>query len=214
MARYADKHKRLNSCRIPIQQSTAHTKWGQRLHYFQQHWRQQKHRPNYCQHSTTQNSERLGNLVSGQLLGPQHHPIHNRTRQRLKISCTHPGTKVHSAKTQNKQFPDEIGSTGNGKSLTTHKPEDTGDLDSTLSKRATSGSDIEKTIDEFYEDPTTTCNESFRTQLTNKKATKKRSVPWWTDELTIMRKRVTLYDEDTKQRQTMRNSEPNLKHNI
>ena len=70
----------------------------------------------------------------------------------------------------------------------THKQEDTGDLDSTMAKRATSGCDVEKTIDEFYEDLTAACNESFRTQLTLNKATTNRSVPWWTDELTIMRR--------------------------
>jgi len=69
-----------------------------------------------------------------------------------------------------------------------HKQEDTGDLDSTLAKLVTPQSDIEKTIDELYEDLTTACNESFRTQLAPKKATMNRSVPWCTDELTIMRK--------------------------
>jgi len=73
---------------------------------------------------------------------------------------------------------------------TTHKQEDTGDLDSTMAKLVTPQSDIEKTIDEFYEDLTTACNESFRTQLAPQKTTTNISVPWGTDELTIMRKRV------------------------
>jgi hypothetical protein len=59
-----------------------------------------------------------------------------------------------------------------------------------LDKRVTSECDIEKTIDELHEDLTTACNESFRTQQAPKKATTNRSVPWWTDELTIMRKRL------------------------
>jgi hypothetical protein len=70
---------------------------------------------------------------------------------------------------------------------TTNKQEDTGDLDSTLAKRVTSECDIEKTIDEFYEDLRVAFNESFMTQLATKKATN-RSMPWWTDELTIMHK--------------------------
>jgi len=71
---------------------------------------------------------------------------------------------------------------------TTHKQEDTGDLDSTLAKLVTPQSDIEKTIDEFYENLSTACNKSFRIQLAPEKAKMNRSVPWWTDELTIMRK--------------------------
>jgi len=57
---------------------------------------------------------------------------------------------------------------------TTHKQEDTGDLDSTLDKLVTPESDIEKTIEEFYEDLTTACKESYRTQLAPKKATSNR----------------------------------------
>ena len=90
---------------------------------------------------------------------------------------------------------------------TTNKQEDTGDLDSTLAKRVTSECDIEKTIDEFYEDLTTACNESLRTQLATKKATTNRSVPWWTDELTIMRKRLNALNrryQRTKNNENMR----------
>jgi len=72
----------------------------------------------------------------------------------------------------------------------THSQVDTGDLDSTLAKTVRSGGDIEKTVDDFYEDLTTACIESFKKQQTNKKATTHRSVPWWTEELTIMRKRL------------------------
>jgi len=73
---------------------------------------------------------------------------------------------------------------------TTKKQKDTGDLDSTLAKRVTSECDIEKTIYEFYEELTAACNESFRTQLATKKATTNGSEPWWTEELTVMRKRL------------------------
>ena len=78
------------------------------------------------------------------------------------------------------------------KICTKHIQEDTSDLDSTLAKLMTPQSDIEKTRDEFYEDLATVCNEFFRTQLTPKKGTTKRSVTWWTDELTIMRKRLNV----------------------
>ena len=67
---------------------------------------------------------------------------------------------------------------------------DTGDLDNILVKTVMSRNDIEKTVDEFYEDLTTACNESFRTQLANKTEMTNRSVPWWNEELTTMRKRL------------------------
>ena len=53
------------------------------------------------------------------------------------------------------------------------------DLDVTGSKRANEETDIEKLIDK-----------SFRKQRTTKKTITNKSVPWWTDELTVMRKRT------------------------
>jgi len=70
---------------------------------------------------------------------------------------------------------------------TTHEQEDPGDLISTLSEPLTQQSVLEKTRDEFYEDQTIWCNPSFSTKLGPKKATSNSSVPWWPDDLTIMR---------------------------
>ena len=67
---------------------------------------------------------------------------------------------------------------------------DAGDLDNILAKTVMSRDDIEKTVDEFYEDLTTAFNESFRTQPTHKTEMTNRSVPWWNEELTTMRKRL------------------------
>jgi hypothetical protein len=50
--------------------------------------------------------------------------------------------------------------------------------------------DIEKSIEEFHEILKMACNKTFRTQRTSKKATAHKPVPWWTEELTIMRKRT------------------------
>jgi len=51
---------------------------------------------------------------------------------------------------------------------TTHKPDDTGEVESTLAKLVKPQSNIETTIDEFYESPTTACNETFRRHLVPK----------------------------------------------
>jgi hypothetical protein len=64
------------------------------------------------------------------------------------------------------------------------------ELDKTLSARAHLENDVEKLIDEFYEVLKGACNESFRTQRVTNRATANRSVPWWTKELTTMRKRL------------------------
>ena len=63
------------------------------------------------------------------------------------------------------------------------------DLDVTLSKRANEGTDIEKLIEEFQEVLKAACDMSFR-QRTTKKTITTKSVPWWTDELNVMRKRT------------------------
>jgi hypothetical protein len=64
------------------------------------------------------------------------------------------------------------------------------DLDVTLSKRANEGTDIEKLIEEFQGVLKAACDKSFRQQWTTKKTITNKSVPWWTDELTVMRKRT------------------------
>jgi hypothetical protein len=68
--------------------------------------------------------------------------------------------------------------------------EGTEDLDNTLCAYLSKDMDIERTIEKLHEILKTACNKSFRTQRAVKKATVNKSVPWWTEELTIMRKRT------------------------
>ena len=63
------------------------------------------------------------------------------------------------------------------------------DLDATLSERANKGTEIEKLIEEFQEVMKAACDKSFRLR-TIKKITTNKSVPWWTDELTVLRKKT------------------------
>jgi len=63
-------------------------------------------------------------------------------------------------------------------------------LDKTLCTRVSDSMDIEELIEEFHDVMISACNESFRTQRASKKAVSNKSIPWWTEELTIMRKRV------------------------
>jgi hypothetical protein len=71
------------------------------------------------------------------------------------------------------------------------KTHDTGaeDLDETLSSLITEELDIEKRIDEFSEVLKLACNKSFPTYRATKKVTAQKTVPWWTQELTVLRKK-------------------------
>ena len=50
--------------------------------------------------------------------------------------------------------------------------------------------DIEKLIEEFHEVLKAACDKSFRKQQTTRKMTNNKSVPWWTEELAVIRKRT------------------------
>jgi hypothetical protein len=63
------------------------------------------------------------------------------------------------------------------------------ELDATMSNRVKEGTETEKLIDEFQEVIKAACEKSFRRRNTKKTVTNK-SVPWWTDELSVMRKRT------------------------
>jgi len=63
-------------------------------------------------------------------------------------------------------------------------------LDITLSRKANEGSDIEKFTEDFQDVLKLACAKSFRQLRTAKRNITKKSVPWCTDELTVMRKRT------------------------
>jgi hypothetical protein len=63
-------------------------------------------------------------------------------------------------------------------------------MDKTLCMRVTKEIDIEKSVEEFHEVMVSACRESFRKQQASKKTNLHKTVPWWTEELTIKRKRM------------------------
>jgi len=63
-------------------------------------------------------------------------------------------------------------------------------LDKTLCTRVTNEMDIEKSLEELHKVVEIACSKSFRTQQASKKAMSIKAVPWWTEELTIMQKRL------------------------
>jgi len=71
----------------------------------------------------------------------------------------------------------------------THDTE-TEHLDETFSSIITAELDIEKRIEEFIEVIKLACNKSFPKQGATRKITAHKTVPWWTQELTVLRKRT------------------------
>ena len=63
-------------------------------------------------------------------------------------------------------------------------------MDKTLCRRVADRMDIKELIEEFYDVMKSACDTSFRTRRASKKGMRNKSVPWWTEELIIMRKRV------------------------
>ena len=78
-------------------------------------------------------------------------------------------------------------------------------LDDTLALRISEDAAIEKHIDEFSEALMIACNKSFKTKRASKKATTHKPVPWWTEELTILRKRTNTTEEIRDERGTTKN---------
>jgi len=59
-----------------------------------------------------------------------------------------------------------------------------------LCARTEEEADIEKSIEEFQVTLKTACNKTYRKTRASKTKTTHKSVPWWTEELTILRKRT------------------------
>jgi len=79
------------------------------------------------------------------------------------------------------------------------------ELDKYLSTKITTEEDLEQNIDLFAEAVQSACRRTFQNTTTREKTSKKKSVPWWTDNLTIMRKKVKMPVEDYSRGQgTMR----------
>jgi len=64
------------------------------------------------------------------------------------------------------------------------------EMDMNLSKTAAKDNDLQRLVDSFTEVMQTACTEAFKIINTQNKTKQKKSVPWWTDSLTITRKRI------------------------
>ena len=67
---------------------------------------------------------------------------------------------------------------------------DLSSMDSEIATQVKTTRDVENAVDTLQEAITVACNKSFKTIETTQKWTKQKSVAWWTQELTIKRKRI------------------------
>jgi hypothetical protein len=93
-------------------------------------------------------------------------------------------------KENNAKFQENLTQLAKTKLCGLHNAETTEDLDTMLCARISEEADIEKSIEEFHFILKTACNKTYRKHRTSKKTTTHKSVPWWTEELTILRKRT------------------------
>jgi hypothetical protein len=81
-------------------------------------------------------------------------------------------------------------------------------LDKILSERAAKGTDAETLIDEFYDVLEEACRCSFQTTTVNKTKPTRRTVAWWREELTSMKKRLNALSrryQRTREHEEIRN---------
>jgi hypothetical protein len=67
------------------------------------------------------------------------------------------------------------------------------DLDEYISSRIANIEDVEDAVNKFSDAVTKACNKSFKISRATTKPKNKRTVPWWTEDLTISRKRVNAF---------------------
>jgi len=93
--------------------------------------------------------------------------------------------------------------------------EDSAYLERNLASQVKKLDDIEIAVDLFQEPFTLTCKKSFKIRQATKKTTKDKSIPWWTEELTLMRKRINALRrryQRTTNIQNLRESRKNQYH--
>ena len=94
----------------------------------------------------------------------------------------------------------------------THNAGGTETRDKILCTRATKELDIEKSVKEFCEILEVACRNSFQTLRVTKTALTHKTVPWWSDELTIMRKRLNALRRRYQRTRAARNYDDSAEH--
>ena len=88
-------------------------------------------------------------------------------------------------------------------------------LDKCISSRIATTEDMEDIVNRFSDALPTACNKSFKTGKAFMKTNKHKTVPWWTEDLTIARKRVNAFGtkyQRTKTNDILRDQRQNEYH--
>ena len=64
------------------------------------------------------------------------------------------------------------------------------EMDTILGIRVSQEPDVEKTVDELHDVLKEACRSSFQTPRVHNMNSARKTVPWWSEELTMMRKRL------------------------
>ena len=86
-------------------------------------------------------------------------------------------------------------------------------MDASLSSLVTEKTNIENLINEYNEAVKRACNDTFPIQRGSGHSSSQTSVPWWTAELTVLRKKLTHYAGYIKGQRIMKKSGTEGKRN-
>ena len=87
------------------------------------------------------------------------------------------------------------------------------DIDTNLATHIKENCDIESAVETFHKAITLACNRSFKTSGITTKTMKQKLVPWWTEDLTIKRKRLNALRrryQRTKNNEELREHDKNI----
>jgi ribonuclease HI len=123
------------------------------------------------------------------------------------IQYKYTGTRYITTEETFRKFDDNL-KEGIAKEFEMQNKDDFETQDDILAKYIQDTDDIEQAVGKLQTAITTSCKKSFKTRWNTNKMTKQKSVPWWTAELTIKRKRLNalrrLYQR-TKNNEELRN---------
>ena len=127
------------------------------------------------------------------------------------LAANHPLVRYRTNNESLQKFPGALLQTLKEKFKLNH--ESSLELDASLSSLVTEGRNIEALVDDYNEAVIRACDKTFSIQRGSRHAASHKSVPWWTAELTVLRKRTnalrrlyqrTKNDEELRTRRKMK----------
>ena len=114
--------------------------------------------------------------------------IRQKTAPRLEKKKDEARYKVN--KEGRRKFQENLKRITEQKFFSKQKAAELEEMDTILGRRASQEPDVEKLVDEFHEVLVEACRSSFQTPRARNMNSARKTAPWWSEELTIMRKRL------------------------